>query len=292
MGKPKSKAAAIENGSEKRATKKTSKAAENLEAEATRTSKRQGAGLKSGARKSRSRAVETDGTLLEKEFEEAGTIRVPTEPDPGESDDEKEKETLVEKSGTLDNTTVVIGPNVKYLKSVDPSHVKEFVSACRSLRASGYKNSAKSLIEPALLRSITQKVQVLEGEEAAKAWRNWTNAKVLQFLERAYPASANRQDTLEQKIKSQINFKQYRPDSVFITDKINQLLNELIDLHPEVLDSIEKQRAVCKQLLQNAKAQKPPLHEDLVAGGEPKTLEGFSLIYKVWRRRMPKRTPD
>jgi hypothetical protein len=54
MGKPKSKAAAIENGSEKRATKKTSKAAENLEAEATRTSKRQGAGLKSGARKSRS----------------------------------------------------------------------------------------------------------------------------------------------------------------------------------------------------------------------------------------------
>jgi len=45
--------------------------------------------------------------LLEKEFEEAGSIRVPTEPvDPRESDDEKEKETLVEKSGTLGNTNV------------------------------------------------------------------------------------------------------------------------------------------------------------------------------------------
>jgi hypothetical protein len=179
-GKTKSKAAAKENGSEKRATKKTSKATEYLEAEASRTSKRQGAGLKSGTRKSRSRAVESDGTLLDNEFEEAGTIREPTEPvDPRESDDKEEKETPLEKSGTLDNTTVVIGPNVKYLKSVDPSHFKEFISACRSLRASGYKNSAKSLIEPALLGSITQKVQVLEGEEAAKAWRNWTNAKVL-----------------------------------------------------------------------------------------------------------------
>jgi len=39
MGKPKAKAAAKENGSEKRATKKT----ENLEAEATRTSKHEGA---------------------------------------------------------------------------------------------------------------------------------------------------------------------------------------------------------------------------------------------------------
>ena len=36
---------------------------------------------------------------VEKEFEEAGTIRVPTEPvNPRESDDEKEKETLVKKS--------------------------------------------------------------------------------------------------------------------------------------------------------------------------------------------------
>ena len=118
--------------------------------------------------------------MFENEFEEAGTIGDPTEPvDPKKSDDEKEEEISVEKSGTLDNTTVVIGPNEKYLKSVDPSHVKEFVSAFRSLRASGYENSAKSLIEPALLRSITQKVQVLEGKEAAKAWKSWTNAKVL-----------------------------------------------------------------------------------------------------------------
>jgi len=77
--------------------------------------------------------------LLEKEFVEEGTIRVPMEPiDPRESDVEKEKETLVEKSGMLDNTNVVIGPNVKYLKSVDPSHVKEFVSACQSLRPDGW----------------------------------------------------------------------------------------------------------------------------------------------------------
>jgi hypothetical protein len=47
---------------------------------------------------------------------------------------------------------------------------------------------AKSLIEPALLRSITQRVQVLEGEEAVKAWKNWTNAKVLQFLKKACKA--------------------------------------------------------------------------------------------------------
>ena len=132
MGKPKSKAAAKENGSEKQATKKTSKTAENHEAEATRTSKHQGEELKSGNRKSRSRAVETDGTLLQREFVEAGIIRVPTELiDPRESDDEKEKE-------TLDNTNVVIGPNVKYLKSMDPSHVKEFVSACQSLRPDGW----------------------------------------------------------------------------------------------------------------------------------------------------------
>ena len=71
----------------------------------------------------------------------------------------------MEKSGTLDNATVVIGLNIKYLKSVDPSHVKEFVSARRSLQASKYRNSAKSLIESALLRSINQKVLVLEKDK-------------------------------------------------------------------------------------------------------------------------------
>ena len=76
-------------------------------------------------------------TLLENEFKEAGTIGDKKKTvDPRDSDDEEGKETPVEKSGTLDKTTVVIEPYVKYLKSLDPSHVKEFVSVCRSLRAS------------------------------------------------------------------------------------------------------------------------------------------------------------
>ena len=106
MGIQKLKAAAKENiGSGKRATTKTSKAAETLlEVEASQTRKFQGAGLKSGTRKSKSRAVETDGTLLKKELEKAGTIGNPTEPlNPKESNDEVEEKTPVEKSGTLNS---------------------------------------------------------------------------------------------------------------------------------------------------------------------------------------------
>ena len=44
-----------------------------------------------------------------------------------------------------------------------------------------------------------------------------------------------------------------------------------------MLDSIKKQRVVCKQLLQNAKAPKPPIHEDVIAWEGPKSLEVFSL---------------
>jgi hypothetical protein len=58
-------------------------------------------------------------------------------------------------------------------------------------------------------------------------------------------------------------------------------LNKLIDLHPDVLDSIEKQRTVCKQLLQITQAQKPSLHEDLVAEEEPKPVVFSPSNYSV-----------
>ena len=134
MDKQKIKATAEENnGSEKRVIKKISKAAENLHAEVSRTRKREGAGLNSGTRKLKfHRAVEIDVYMLKIEFKEVGTIGDPTEPvNPSDSDDKKKEETLVEKAGTLDNAAADIGPNDKYLKSVEYSHVKEFVSACR-----------------------------------------------------------------------------------------------------------------------------------------------------------------
>ena len=94
MGKHKSKAAAKENnGSEKRVTKKTSKTAENLEAEAFQ--------------KRMCQETRNDRTLLENEFEEAGTIGDPTEPvNPRYSDDEKEEETRRSKFTGTDTITI------------------------------------------------------------------------------------------------------------------------------------------------------------------------------------------
>ena len=267
----------------KRSRKPSQKVTAVIEAAAGRIPKRKKDGKRSGPAKSLPRASEGDGTRLE--FVEPESEPEP-QPEPEPSDTEAtdgNQESDVEDgdsdSGTPENKTVVIGPNVKYLKKLEPEAVKDWVSSVRSLRASGYKNSALSLIEDSLKRSITQKVTQKLGLQKAARWKHWSSSELLKFMEKAYPTSGESQHTIEHKLKARINFKRFRPDSVRTADAINQELNELIEQHPEVLKTTESQAGVCKRLFQLLKAQNLALYDDMMEGGEPKDIDAWSLKF-------------
>jgi len=170
---------------------------------------------------------------------------------------------------------------VEQLKSLDGKAVKDFVNQYRSLKNSGYENSAATLISPHLFTTIRQKMSALRGKKLARAIDKMKSEKLLKFLEEAYPISEGKRgpNTVESQLRT-VSFSKFHPFYPETADAITQKIN---DVHHKFLEESMKpgtQKSLSYQLMEQigkTTMAHRTLHSNMCHGGKPTTIEDFNI---------------
>jgi len=110
-------------------------------------------------------------------------------------------------SGTPGNRTVLVGDQFQLLTKLEAEAVAKWATKVKNLQSTGATNTALSMIADELHRDLDKKIQVLEKDTAkATAWRTWSCKDLISFLERAYPHTGTRHETVEDLAKATVKF--------------------------------------------------------------------------------------
>ena len=184
--------------------------------------------------------------------------------------------TIPTNSGTPGNRTVLVGDQFQLLTKLEADSVAKWATKVKNLISTGASNTALSMVSEELYRDIEQKAAVLEKDSAkAKSWKTWPCKDLIAFLERAYPQTGSRHETVEEQMKANVTFTGYRPNSIATMDKIQNAINGVVNKNTSVLLDAPANKAVTSLLYRSLKNQNTPLYDSMAKGGLSEDIDSF-----------------
>ena len=184
--------------------------------------------------------------------------------------------TMPTNSGTPGNRTVLVGDQFQLLTKLEADSVAKWATRVKNLISTGASNTALSMVSEELYRDIEQKAAVLEKDSTkAKTWKTWPCKDLIAFLERAYPQTGSRHETVEEQMKANVTFSGYRPNSVATMDKIQNAINGVVNKNTSVLLDAPANKAVTSLLYRSLKNQNTPLYDSMAKGGLSEDIDSF-----------------
>ena len=184
--------------------------------------------------------------------------------------------TIPTNSGTPGNRTVLVGDQFQLLTKLEADSVAKWATKVKNLISTGASNTALSMVSEELYRDIEQKAAVLEKDSTkAKSWKTWPCKDLIAFLERAYPQTGSRHETVEEQMKANVTFTGYRPNSIATMDKIQNAINGVVNKNTSVLLDAPANKAVTSLLYRSLKKQNTPLYDSMSQGGLSEDIDSF-----------------